>query len=94
MAPAEAKRIIVEALDADGYIGVGDHAVGELEADDLDMLDVHNILRCGTVEPAEWEGGEWRYRVKTNRMAVVVAFDEDAPPPRIFLVTAWRERAQ
>lgn len=93
MTPAEARRVINRVLGDEGYVGVGDHAVRELAADELDMGDVLNILRCGDVRRAEWENGEWRYRVETQRMVVVIAFSEDGPPT-IFVVTAWRLRPQ
>ena len=48
-----------------------------------------NVLRAGTVGPAEAEHGEWRYRVRTQRMAVVVAFRSET---ELRVVTAWRFR--
>lgn len=38
------------------------------------MVDCVNALRAGAVDPAEWENGTWRYRVRAGRITVVVAF--------------------
>lgn len=50
-------------------------------------LDVTNVLRGGTVDPAEFEHGSWRYRVRTHRIAVVIAFRSEIS---LVVVTAWR----
>lgn len=49
----------------------------------------HERAPGGVVEPAEFENGSWRYRVRTNRMMVVVAFDEDSES-ELVVVTGWR----
>jgi hypothetical protein len=36
---------------------------------------------------SEYENREWRYRVRTNRIAVVVAFDSEE---ELTVVTVWR----
>jgi hypothetical protein len=53
---------------------------------------VEHVLRAGLVEPAEWEGGEWRYRVRmpergVGERYVVVAFVSDTA---LLVVTVWR----
>jgi hypothetical protein len=55
--------------------------------DKLDALDVDNVLRGGVVQPGEYEGGTWRYRVSTDRIAVVIAFRAEN---ELIIVTAWR----
>ena len=55
----------------------------------MTMVDCANVLRGGFLEPAEWENGSWRYRVRTARMCVVIAFRSER---EIVIVTAWRER--
>ncbi len=47
------------------------------------------MLRAGTVDPAEFEKGCWRYRVRTQRIVVVIAFRSVT---EIRVVTAWREK--
>ena len=44
------------------------------------------VSRGGIVEPAEFESGSWRYRVRTARMCVV-AFRSET---ELRIVTAWR----
>ncbi len=84
----EAKRLIGEIL-AGGEVVSSRHARQELEKDNLTMVDCINVLRGGVVEPAEWENGTWRYRVRTQRIWVVVAFRSEK---RLVIVTAWRTR--
>lgn len=55
--------------------------------DNLTMVDVANVLRGGVVDPAESEKGTWRYRVRTARIAVIVAFRSET---ELRVVTAWR----
>lgn len=87
--PPDAKREILRILD-EGYLELWDHAVEELGKDSLDMNDVRNILRAGVVREPELVAGEWRYRVETPRMAVVVFFRADEP--ELVIVTGWRVR--
>jgi hypothetical protein len=55
--------------------------------DHLDAVDVDNVLRGGVVEPGEYENGSWRYRVRTDRITVVIAFRSGS---ELVVVTAWR----
>jgi hypothetical protein len=87
LGPADAKALIREALEC-GEFRWSRHALEELAKDELGTPDALNVLRAGVVEPAEWEGGEWRYRVRTARMVVVIAFVEGG----LRIVTAWRIR--
>jgi hypothetical protein len=45
------------------------------------------VLRAGVVDPAEFENGSWRYRVRTQMIVVVTAFRSET---EIRVVTAWR----
>jgi len=83
--PDEAKAAIRNILENEDVRWTR-HAVRELEKDDLETPDALNVLRAGVVDPAEWENGEWRYRVRTSRMVVVVAFVEGG----MRIVTGWR----
>jgi hypothetical protein len=65
------------------------HSLEALADDDLSTVDSVNVLRAGMVEPAEFEKGCWRYRVRTRRMVVVIAFRSES---EIRIVTAWREK--
>jgi hypothetical protein len=84
----QAKQLIERILRA-GEVRFSGHALAELAQDKLDTVDCTNVLRGGVVEPPEWENGSWRYRVRTARMCVVVAFRSTAA---LVVVTAWRSR--
>jgi hypothetical protein len=58
-----------------------------MSKDSLTELDVTNTLRGGVVQPCEWENGEYRYRVLTSKIAVVISF---ASETLLVIVTAWR----
>jgi hypothetical protein len=88
LTPVEARRLIGAILDG-GSVTFSKHALKELEKDDLATVDAVNMLRGGIVEPGEFENGSWRYRVRTARMCVVVAFRSDT---ELRIVTAWRFR--
>jgi Domain of unknown function (DUF4258) len=79
----DAQRRIRSMLDALRYTR---HASRAMSDDALVALDVENILRAGVVDQSEYENREWRYRVRTNRLAAIVAFDPDV----IVVVTVWR----
>jgi hypothetical protein len=84
----EARRRI-RAILAQGVVGLSRHAEEEMRKDGTTAVDVANVSRGGVVEPAEWENGTWRYRVRTAHTTVVVAFRS---PERLVVVTAWRNR--
>ena len=86
--PPAAKKRIRAILETGDLLASG-HALDEMAKDDLTMIDCTNVLRGGWVEPAELERGSWRYRVRTSRICVVVAFRSES---RLVIVTAWRER--
>jgi hypothetical protein len=83
-----ARRLIRQILEA-GTVAPSQHALEEMTKDDLSLVDCVNVLRAGVVEPPEFEKGTWRYRVKTNRICVVVAFRSEQ---ELRIVTAWRFR--
>lgn len=63
------------------------HAIDRLRQRKLTMIDCENVLRGGSVDLGEWENGAWRYRVRTNKLTVVVQFLND---DEVLIVTAWR----
>ena len=63
------------------------HARKAMVDDGLTAVDIENVLRGGWVEMSEYENSEWRYRVQTNRIAVVVAVESEA---ELTVVTVWR----
>lgn len=86
LSPPDARRLIHQILQ-DGSVSFSRHAEQEMAKDNLTMIDVTNILRGGVVDPPELENGSWRYRVRTARIAVIVAFRSE---PELRVVTAWR----
>jgi hypothetical protein len=84
--PPRAKQHIRGIL-TNGSLSFSNHALEEMDKDKLTAVDVTNVLRGGVVDPAEFENGSWRYRVRTARIAVIVALRSEA---ELRVVTAWR----
>lgn len=85
--PSKARDVIREILQT-GSVVWSHHAEVELAKDSMTTVDAVNVLRGGTVRQPEYENGSWRYRVETQRMAVVVALDSET---ELCVVTAWRK---
>jgi hypothetical protein len=88
LTPIEVKRLVGAILD-EGAVTFSKHALMEMDKDGLTTVDVVNMLRGGVVEQGELENGSWRYRVRTARMCVVLAFRSKS---ELRIVTAWRFR--
>jgi len=72
----------------EGVVAYSDpHAKDRLVKHGMTTVDCMNVLRGGVVDPGEWEGGAWRYRIRTNRFVVVVEFESES---EVLIVTAWR----
>jgi hypothetical protein len=84
--PSQAKKLIGTILK-EGTVSFTSHAEKEMAEDDLSTVDCVNVLRGGVVEQPELERGTWRYRVRTNRIVVVVSFRSKSA---LRVVTAWR----
>lgn len=84
--PDEAKARILKIL-REGTVGFRRHAKDRAKERSLDTQDMVNILRCGVVEQPELENGSYRYRVRTSRMTVVIAFRSAT---KLVVITAWR----
>src|SRR3954463_7936965 len=84
--PAEARKLL-RAILASGEVVFTSHALDEMEQDGISQADAIGVLRSGVVEPAEFERGSWRYRVRPHRMYVVAAFRSEVAA---VVVTAWR----
>ena len=82
----EAKALAREIFES-GFVEVSAHAIDEMRKDGLETVDCVNLVRAGVFEPAEYVNREWRYRVHTSRMCIVIAFRSAA---RLRIVTAWR----
>jgi hypothetical protein len=86
VSPPEARRLIRDIIE-NGSVSFSKHAEEEMAKDNLTMVDATNVLRGGVVDPGEFENGSWRYRVRTARIAVIVAFRSET---ELRVVTAWR----
>jgi hypothetical protein len=84
--PARARQLIRRILQT-GTVAFSRHALQEMANDHITTVECTNVLRGGVVEPPELVSGTWRYRVRTARIYVVVAFRSEA---RLVVVTAWR----
>ena len=83
-------RKLIQAITATGTVRFSGHALDEMKNDTLTTVDGVNVLRGGVVEPAEFERGSWRYRVRTARMTFVIAFRSET---ELVVVTGWRQKS-
>lgn len=86
--PPEAKALAREIAES-GFVVFTRHAQEEMAKDELATPDCLNVLRAGVFGPPELENGELRYRVSTQRMSLVIAFESNT---RLTVVTAWRNQ--
>ena len=87
LSQADAKKLVRKIVSS-GVVGYSKHALGEMKKDGFGELEATAVLRAGLIKmPAEFEHGEWRYRVETRNFAVVVAFESETV---LVVVTAWR----
>lgn len=84
--PADAKRLAREIFE-DGQVELSSHAIDEMRNDGLQTADWLNLVRAGVFEAAEYINREWRYRIHTSRICIVIAF---VSAERLKIVTAWR----
>jgi hypothetical protein len=84
--PIRARQLIRNIINS-GTVSFSGPALEEMAKDDLTTVDCTNVLRGGVVEPPEFERETWRYRVRTNRIYVVVVFRSET---QLMVVTAWR----
>lgn len=86
----EVVDLVRRILKEGGRVRFTTHSQDEMEADGLQEPDIVNVLRGGWVyQPGEFENGSWRYRVETDRIAVVVAF---RAADVLVVVTVWRKK--
>jgi hypothetical protein len=89
LSAGDAKQLIAKILRMPGSVTFSQHAFDELAKDNMTTVDALNVLRGGVVDPPELEKNTWRYRVRTSKMYVVVAFRSDT---ELRVITAWRVR--
>ena len=84
--PTAAKRLIQQILKS-GSVTPSQHALDQLKAREMTMVDVANVLRGGYVDGSEEVNRTWRYRIRTAHMVVVIAFRSES---ELRIVTGWR----
>lgn len=84
-----AARSLARAIVAEGIVEFSAHANDEMQKDALDSTDCLNLLRAGVFQAPELEKSEWRYRVASRTMCIVITF---RGPGRLRIVTAWRNK--
>ena len=82
-------RALIRRIIEDGEVEFWPHAQQEMARDRLSQADCLNVLRGGWPDPAELESGNWRYRVHTQKICVVVQFQTSE---HLAVVTAWRKK--
>jgi hypothetical protein len=83
-----AATALIKAILQNGEVARTQHAIDELAKDGMTMVDCANVMRAGRVNaPAELHRHEWRYKIETARMAVIVAFRSQE---ELVVITAWR----
>jgi hypothetical protein len=84
-----AARTLIRKILLEGEVTFSAHSLDEMAKDGLERTDCLNVLRGGVVEFEELVGGTWRYRLRTPRITVVIAFRSEE---ELRVVTAWRNK--
>ena len=84
----DAKKL-ARTIAEHGVVHFSNHATEEMQNDNLQAADCVNLIRGGVYEPPDFINGQWRYRIKTQQMCVVITFLSDS---RLRVVTAWRNQ--
>lgn len=85
------RRCMLEILKNGWEVGWTAHAKRELSNDQMTTVDAVNVLRCWRyMDPPEQDikTGEWKYRIHTDMMGVVVKFRSET---QLVVITAWRK---
>jgi len=86
LSPAVASQLM-RKIAKEGSIRFSQHALDQMKERSMTETDCRNLIRGGTVQEPELVKGSYRYRVTTQKMAVVVAFRSETS---LVVVTAWR----
>lgn len=88
----QARKLVAKVMQqSPSNVRFSRHAMEEMEKDNLIVSDVLNVMKSPDsriINEAEFERGSYRYRLETNKITVVIAFDS---PTSFVVVTAWRE---
>ena len=88
----QARKLLSELLATNpNCFSYGSHFKERLLERKMIMGDIINVLHRGQIlGDAEYENQQWRYRVQTLKMTVVIAFIN---PSHVRLITCWRENS-
>ena len=87
------KQISKIMIQYPGNVRFSRHAIQELESDSLTPTDALNVLKSPDArinKEGEWENGNYRYRLETAHLMVVVGFWNDGTGLNV--VTTWDKR--
>ncbi len=84
---AEARKLAKEIIE-NGNVMFVFHAEERMAEHNLSAVDVVNVLRGGAYTEAEWENGAWRHHAFTQRIEVVIEFENES---ELTVITAWRK---
>lgn len=91
MSPNQARKRLSEILNISGpsHVTFSKHCRVEMKNDSLTAVDVVNVLIGGKIyKDPELINETFRYRVETDRMLVVITFEN---PDFVRCITAWRK---
>ena len=80
---------LVHRVTRDGTVAWSRRGLEHAQAEAMTTVECDHALRDGVADPAEREGGQWRYRIHCQRMCVVVIFRSDV---EAVVVDAWRKQ--
>lgn len=87
----QARKLVAEIVNKNpSGIRYSNHGFKEMGDDDLTMNDILNVIKspdAKITEEPEFIRGSYRYRLRTEKITVVIAFNS---PTEVVVVTAWR----
>jgi hypothetical protein len=86
LSPPRARAVLRSVLET-GRVTFSSHALEEMTQDNIAQAEAIAVIRGGVIEPAEFERGSWRYRIRAADTYVVVTFRSEIWS---VVVTAWR----
>lgn len=89
--PNQARKWLAEVLRVGGLnrVRLTKHCREEMQNDSLASSDIYNVLMGGHIyDYPEFEHGTYRYRVETQKIAVIITFEV---PDKIRCITTWRK---
>ncbi len=88
---AEVIKRISQLAASDFNFVIGEYAKKRMTQRNLVLIDLVNVLLSASkyVYPGEEKDGSYRYKVETNKIGVVVSFNDLGT--KIVIVTCWRK---